>query len=103
MIPPSSRTFAADPLPIDVAEFHTYGVDWRPGSLAFSVDGGVVRRLDQAPDYPMQLMIGVFDFPAKAGGGDTEPCRRPSWSSPTSAAAVSADPGPGHDAVLRRR
>jgi hypothetical protein len=25
-----------------------------------------VRQLDQAPDYPMQLMIGVFDFPAKA-------------------------------------
>jgi hypothetical protein len=23
--------------------------------------------LDQAPDYPMQLMIGVFDFPAKGG------------------------------------
>ncbi len=23
--------------------------------------------LEQAPDYPMQMMIGVFDFPAKAG------------------------------------
>jgi len=64
--PALAQEFAADPLGIDVAEFHTYGVDWRPGSLAFSVDGQVVRRLDQAPDYPMQLMIGVFDFPAKA-------------------------------------
>jgi hypothetical protein len=58
--------FAAMTLPIDVAQFHTYGVDWRPGALTFSVDGEVVRRLDQAPDYPMQLMLGVFDFPAKA-------------------------------------
>ncbi|HEY9412986.1 MAG TPA: glycoside hydrolase family 16 protein [Jiangellaceae bacterium] len=58
--------FAADPLEIDVAEFHTYGVGWRPGSLTFSVDGEVVRRVDQATDYPMQLMIGVFDFPARA-------------------------------------
>ena len=58
--------FVADPLRIDVAELHTYGVDWRPGSLAFSIDGEVVRRLDQSPDYPMQLMLGVFDFPARA-------------------------------------
>jgi hypothetical protein len=60
------EAFATEPMPLDVAADHTYGVDWRPGSLAFSVDGEVVRRLDQAPDYPMQLMIGVFDFPAKA-------------------------------------
>ena len=60
------QEFATEPLPIDVADFHTYGVDWRPGALAFSVDGEVVRRLDQAPDYPAQLMIGVFDFPANA-------------------------------------
>lgn len=62
--------FSAGPLAIDVTEFHTYGVDWRPGSLVFTVDGEVVRHLDQAPDYPMQLMIGVFDFPAKAAADD---------------------------------
>lgn len=65
--------FAPEPLALDVAELHTYAVDWAPGSLAFSVDGHEVRRLDQVPDYPMQLMIGVFDFPAKAqapGDGD---------------------------------
>jgi hypothetical protein len=64
--------FSADPLGLDVAEFHTYGVDWRPGSLVFTVDGEAVRWLDQAPDYPMQLMIGVFDFPAKAAADDVE-------------------------------
>lgn len=68
--PALTQEFAAEPLEIDIAEFHTYGVDWRPGSLAFTVDGELVRRLDQAPDYPMQLMIGVFDFPAKAGADD---------------------------------
>jgi hypothetical protein len=64
--------FSADPLPIDVAENHTFAVDWRPGSLDFSVDGEAVRHLDQAPDYPVQLMIGVFDFPAKAAPGEAE-------------------------------
>jgi hypothetical protein len=58
--------FSTVSLAINVEEFHIYGVDWRAGSLVFSVDGEVIRRIDQAPDYPMQLMIGVFDFPAKA-------------------------------------
>jgi Glycosyl hydrolases family 16 len=64
------QEFSADPLPLDVSEFHTYGVDWRPGSLAFSVDGEVVRRIAQAPDYPVQLFLGVFDFPGKAAPDD---------------------------------
>ncbi len=67
------EAFSADPLPLDVAEFHTYAVDWRPGSLRFTVDGDEVRRVDQAPDYPLQLMLGVFDFPAKAAPGDDVP------------------------------
>ena len=62
--------FSTIPIPIDVAEFHTYGVDWRPRSFAITVDGEVARQMDQAPDYPMQLFIGVFDFPAKASADD---------------------------------
>ncbi|WP_127499091.1 glycoside hydrolase family 16 protein [Actinoplanes solisilvae] len=57
-------------LPIDVSEIHAYGVSWRPGSLAFSVDGEVVKRVSQAPDYPVQLEIAVFDFPDKGPPGD---------------------------------
>lgn len=64
--PALTEDFTAAPIEIDVSEFHNYGVDWRPGLLEFTLDDEVVRRIDQAPDYPMQLMIGVFDFPAKA-------------------------------------
>ena len=35
-----------------------------------------MHRLDQSPDYPMQLMIGVFDFPGSmtsAGRDGTGP------------------------------
>jgi hypothetical protein len=55
--------FAAPRLPIDVADSHTYAVDWRPGRADFFVDGEHARTVEQAPDYPMQMMIGVFDFP----------------------------------------
>jgi hypothetical protein len=68
--PALTQAFRADPIDLDVSMVHTYGVDWRPGSLSFDVDGAVVRRLDQAPDYPVQLMIGVFDFPDRAAPGD---------------------------------
>lgn len=61
--PDLTEEFATEPLPIDVGEDHTYAVDWQPGSLVFSVDGRVVRDLAQAPDYPVQLMLGVFAFP----------------------------------------
>jgi hypothetical protein len=64
--PALSQEFSPHRIEIDVSEFHTYGVGWGPGWLEFTIDDEVVRRLDQAPDYPMQLMIGVFDFPAKA-------------------------------------
>src|SRR2546427_8856936 len=57
--------FAAVRLPVDVTGFHVYAADWRPGGVDFFVDGDHVRTVEQAPDYPMQMMIGVFDFPMR--------------------------------------
>jgi hypothetical protein len=50
-------------LPIDVADFHVYAMDWTPGAVSFSVDGKTVKTVEQAPDYPMQLMLNVYEFP----------------------------------------
>ncbi len=58
--------FSVVQLEIDVTEFHTFAVDWRPSSIVFSVDEQPAGHVEQAPDYPMQLMLGVFDFPARA-------------------------------------
>ncbi|GAB3300801.1 hypothetical protein GCM10027451_03350 [Geodermatophilus aquaeductus] len=62
--------FAAPRPGIDVAEWHTYAVDWRPDGAAFSVDGQVVHEVGLTPDYPMQSMVAVFDFPEKAVPGE---------------------------------
>ena len=64
--PRLTEEWATVTLPIDVSAFHTYGVRWRPGSLVFTVDGEVVKRVGQAPDYPVQLELAVFDFPDRA-------------------------------------
>ncbi|HKG90988.1 MAG TPA: glycoside hydrolase family 16 protein, partial [Gemmatimonadaceae bacterium] len=64
--PAMTDEFAAPRLAIDVAQFHVYAADWRPGRVDFLVDGQQVRTVHQSPGYHMQMMIAVFDFPAKA-------------------------------------
>ncbi|WP_456825850.1 glycoside hydrolase family 16 protein [Cellulomonas sp. P5_E12] len=62
--------WAAVRLPIDVADFHTYAVDWDREQADFLVDGAVVRSCARPPTYPMQLMLAVFDFPERSVGDD---------------------------------
>jgi hypothetical protein len=64
--PAITDEFAAERVALDVAEFHVYAADWRPGRVDFLIDGERVKTVHQAPDYPMQMMVAVFDFPAKA-------------------------------------
>jgi Glycosyl hydrolases family 16 len=64
--PAITDAFDAPRVAIDVAEFHVYAADWRPGRVDFLIDGEHVRRVEQAPDYPMQMMIAVFDFPGRS-------------------------------------
>lgn len=63
--------FAAPRLPLDVGRFHTYAVHWRPDGATFLVDGEPVRSVEVTPDYPMQTMLAVFDFPEKAVPGES--------------------------------
>jgi Glycosyl hydrolases family 16 len=67
--PSLADDFAAPRLPIDVAGHHVYAADWRPGRVDFSVDGEHIRTVHQAPAYPMQMMVAVFDFPQRDGAG----------------------------------
>jgi glycosyl hydrolase family 16 len=66
------EAFSADPYPIDVGTDHRYAVDWQPGRVDFLVDDMPVKTVHQAPDYPMQLILGVFDFPDRAPAGQIE-------------------------------
>jgi hypothetical protein len=68
--PALTRDFAAPRLPIDVADFHTYAVDWDTDLAVFSVDGDQVRRCLRPPTYPMQLMVAIYDFPEWSVGDD---------------------------------
>ena len=54
---------------IDVREFHTYSVEWMPDEVRFFIDDDHVASMGQSPDYPMQLMLNIYEF-EKAGVGD---------------------------------
>ena len=68
--PAVTEDFAAPRLPIDVADWHTYAVDWTADRVEFRVDGKPVRRCAGPPAYPVQMMVAVFDFPARSVGDD---------------------------------
>jgi hypothetical protein len=59
--------FSAPTRTLDISRPHTYRVGWRPGEVVFSIDGATTRVSPQAPDYPMMLILGLFDFPAEPG------------------------------------
>lgn len=71
--PRLTEEFSTVFVPIDVSEQHTYAVAWKPDRVEFSIDSEIVHTSHQSPDYPMQLMIGVFDFPARPGPDDHTP------------------------------
>lgn len=68
-----AEDFATVPLSIDVADDHRYAAVWTPAGVDFLVDDVRVRRSAQSPAYPLQLILGVFDFPVRAGAPDEDP------------------------------
>jgi beta-glucanase (GH16 family) len=71
--PAITNDIEAPRLALDVAEHHVYAADWRPGRVDFLVDGEHVKTVEQAPDYQMQMMVALFDFPDRPGPGDHVP------------------------------
>ena len=71
--PALGEEFSADRYPLDVRQPHRYAVDWQPGRVDFLVDDVRTMSSMQAPNYPMELIIGVFDFPDRADPAETMP------------------------------
>ncbi|MDJ1113888.1 GNAT family N-acetyltransferase [Microbacterium dauci] len=54
----------------DLTVPHDYAVEWTPERLRFFVDGAWVKTVAQTIDYPVQLMLDVFEFPRSDGDRD---------------------------------
>ena len=89
--PALTEEFDAPELAIDVAEFHLYAANWRPGRVDFLVDGEQVKTVHQAPDYPMQMMVAYSTSrPRPLRRRSRITCRNWPWIRPGSSGRHSA-------------
>jgi Glycosyl hydrolases family 16 len=61
-------------LDLDATGWHTYAAAWDTRQTRFYVDGQLVRAVPQGFDYPLQLMIDLFEL---AAGDTREPSAYP--------------------------
>jgi hypothetical protein len=50
-------------LDLDTTDWHTYAAEWTAERVRFFVDDRLVRTVEQGIDYPLQLMVDLFEFP----------------------------------------
>ncbi|MNF30276.1 Glycosyl hydrolases family 16 [compost metagenome] len=55
--------FHEDSFAIDVTKYHVYAVEWTPAYVDFYIDNKKVRTIHQSPNYPMQLMLNIYELP----------------------------------------
>jgi hypothetical protein len=54
--------FSREAVAVNVLEMHTYAAEWSADGVAFCVDGVLIKTSDQSPSYPMQVMLGIYEF-----------------------------------------
>ncbi len=54
--------FATEVVAIDAREFNVYAAEWTPSYVAFFVNHRWVKTVEQSPRYPMQFMLGIYEF-----------------------------------------
>lgn len=55
---------------VDLTQPHDYAVEWTPERVRFFIDGRWVKTSVQTLDYPVQLMLEVYEFPRADGSRD---------------------------------
>ncbi len=61
-------------LELDAGAWHTYTAEWTAERIRFFVDDQPVRTVYQRIDYPLQLMVDLFEFPE---GAERDPAAYP--------------------------
>jgi hypothetical protein len=61
--------FTAEEVAIDAREFHEYSAVWTRRYVAFYVDSRLIKVVRQSPSYPMQFMLGIYEFSDGPGLG----------------------------------
>jgi hypothetical protein len=68
--PKLKEAFFEEEFAIDAKQFHVYAAEWTKEKVSFFIDGKLIRQIKQAPMYPMQLMLGIYELPVKQKAKD---------------------------------
>ncbi len=68
--PRLTHDFVSPRLEMDVSEYHVYAVEWDARESSFFVDDQVIHSSRNPPNYPLQAMLAILDFPEWSSGGD---------------------------------
>jgi Glycosyl hydrolases family 16 len=71
--PAIADDFSRETVAVDVREPHVYAAEWTPERVSFLVDGRLVKTSQQSPAYPMQLMLGIYEFRGAGAAGGAYP------------------------------
>jgi hypothetical protein len=71
--PTLSDDFEKVSAPIDISEPHDYMAAWTPRGVTFYVDGRSTKHSEQSPQYPMQLMLGIYDLGSHTDQSSADP------------------------------
>lgn len=47
---------------IDVAQWNTFACEWKKDRVEFFINDKSIEVIHQSPDYPMQLMLDLYDI-----------------------------------------
>ena len=51
---------------MDATAFNIYATEWRPDRVDFYINNRKVKSIPESPDYPMQLMLNIYETPVNA-------------------------------------
>jgi beta-glucanase (GH16 family) len=86
-------------LGIDASDWHTYAAAWTADTTQFYVDDLLVRTVHQGTDYPLQLMIDLFEFPPETA---RDPAAYPKTGDVAAVRGYRPAPGADHGAPRHR-
>lgn len=46
----------------DLSDWHTYSVEWSSNAISFYFDDSCIKVVEQSINYPMQLMLNIYEF-----------------------------------------
>jgi hypothetical protein len=61
--PTLQEEFYEEEFAFDATQFHIYAAKWTQNRVDFFIDNQLIKTINQSPNYPMQLMLGIYEVP----------------------------------------